>query len=138
MSTRLSRPALLFALWLAATGAVAEDRVSPSDFEALAKGRTLHFTLDGLPFGAEQFFSGRRSLWRFLDGTCAAGRWYDDGGAFCFVYDGDGAPICWHFTTQHGRHRARLIEGGTETGFVLDLAGIDDAPLDCPGPDVGS
>lgn len=131
-------PALLFVLSLAAAGAVAQEPMPAEAFEALAEGRTLHFTLDGLPFGSERFFAGRRSLWRYVDGTCAHGRWFGEGDAICFVYEDGAAPICWTFTTEGGGHQARLVENGAETGFVLDLAGIDDAPLDCPGPEVGS
>jgi hypothetical protein len=139
MDTPASRFACSLAVALAAASpAAAQGVVPPADFEALAEGRTLHFTLDGLPFGAERFFAGRRSLWRFLDGTCAPGRWYDEGGAICFVYEDTTAPICWHFTEDGGGYSARLLEDGVETGFVLDLAGIDDEDLACPGPEVGS
>jgi hypothetical protein len=130
--------ALLFALSLAGAGAVAQETVPPAAFETLAEGRTLHFTLDGLPFGSERFFAGRRSLWRYVDGTCAHGHWFGEGDAICFLYDGETTPICWTFTTEGGEYQARLVENGAETGFVLDLAAIDEAPLDCPGPEVGS
>jgi hypothetical protein len=62
------------------SGSAAAEPLDAAAFERLARGRTLHFTLDGLPFGSEQFFDGRRSLWRFTDGECGSGGWWDQGG----------------------------------------------------------
>ena len=42
------------------------------------------------------------------------------------------------FHPRPGGFAAALVENGAETGFVLDLAASDTAPLDCPGPYVGS
>ncbi len=125
---------------LAAPAGAAAQSVSPRDFEAMAQGHTLYFTLDGAPFGAEQYFSGRRSLWRFADGRCEAGRWWPEADRICFRYDADAdaAAECWRFRDRPGGFAAALVENGAETGFVLDLAGSDRTPLDCPGPDVGT
>jgi hypothetical protein len=116
-------------------GPVAAQEMTPQAFEAFSLGRTLYFTLDGAPFGAEQYFDGRRSLWRFADGTCQAGRWWDEGERICFEY-GEG-PSCWRFRPRPGGFAAALVEGGAETGFVLELEHADRAPLPCPGPDIG-
>lgn len=121
-----------------AAPAAAETVVAPGDFEALSQGRTLHFTLDGQPFGAEQFFAGRRTLWRYAGADCQRGVWRGEGDRICFAYEGGEGPICWHFLDTGAGHAAALVEGGTETGFRLKLDRIDTAPLDCPGPEVGS
>ncbi len=128
----------LVLLALAAPVAEAQSRLSPEAFDALATGRSLHFTLNGEPFGAEQFFAGRRSLWRYSDNVCQQGEWRGEGDAICFDYAGEPAPICWHFIETDGRHAAVLLENGVETGFRLDLDRIDTEPLPCPGPRIGS
>jgi hypothetical protein len=135
---RTARTPPLAALLLLVAGPAAADLVDPDAFQAMSEGRTLHFTLDGAPFGAEQFFPGRRSLWRFADGTCEPGRWEARDAQICFVYDSDPTPICWHFRDAGGAFAAHLVDAGAETGFRLDLARVADEPLACPGPDVGS
>ena len=129
--------AALLALVVAAP-AWAQGTLAPGDFAALAEGHTLHFSLDGAPFGAEQYFAGARSLWRFEDGRCEAGTWRPAGDLVCFSY-GEGVPAqCWRFRQDGGGLAAALVEGGAETGLVLRMSRRDEAPLDCPGPDVGS
>jgi hypothetical protein len=116
----------------------AAQTLPPREFEALAEGHTLHFTLGGAPFGAEQYFAGRRSLWRFADGTCETGRWWEEGDRVCFSY-GDGAEVqCWLFRHRPSGFAASLVEEGAETGFVLELSHSDRTPLDCPGPGLGT
>ena len=129
--------AAILAILLAAPAA-AQETLPPEAFAKLATGHTLHFTLDGVPFGAEQYFDGQRSLWRFEDGSCESGRWWADGDRICFDYGDDLGPECWRFRQAGGDVAAALVRDGAETGFVLHLAGNDDAPLDCPGPSVGS
>lgn len=124
---------------LALAAPAAAEVVPPAAFGVEVEGRTLHFTRDGMPFGAEQFLPGRRTLWRFADGICAPGRWWEmDGDAICFEYDALEGPICWRMRREGEAFSAHLLEGGVETGFRLDLDRIETAPLDCPGPDVGS
>jgi hypothetical protein len=133
MRTAVALPLLLFAA--APAGA---DVVSPEAFEALSEGRTLHFTRQGEPFGAEQYFPGRRALWRFADGTCDRGFWRAEGQEICFVYEGNPGPQCWTFERRGAGYAAALVEEGAPPGLVLELSHADDAPLDCPAPDVGS
>ena len=127
----------LLALLLAAP-APAQETLSASAFAALAEGHTLHFSLDGAPFGAEQYFTGRRSLWRFADGRCEAGTWTADGNRICFDYANGAPPQCWRFRHTAGGLDAALVEDGAETGLRLRLSRLDQQPLACPGPDVGS
>lgn len=124
---------------LLAAGAASAAPLDPSTFEAMAEGHTLRFTQDGQPFGAEQYFPGRRSLWRYVDGTCAEGVWWPEGENVCFSYGADAERECWAFESGPTGVSVRLVEGsGGAGGLVLDLAGSDDTPLDCPGPDVGT
>ena len=130
---RLTPLALLLAAPLAA-----QDAMSPRTFEAFAEGKTLYFTLGGQPYGAEQYFAGRRSVWRFEDGTCQNGQWWDAGDRICFRYEEDPLPQCWRFRQRGGGFDAALVEDGSETGFVLELSHMDQEPLPCPGPGVGA
>jgi hypothetical protein len=118
--------------------AAAQPVVAPQDFERMSEGRTMTFTLFGQPFGAEQFFAGRRSLWQYADGECEEGKWHAKGDAICFVYPSSPAPHCWHFRGSGDAFTAHLLENGVETGFVIDLESIHDRPLACAGPRVGS
>ncbi len=128
---------LLFALALAAPAA-AQGPMTPEAFEALAEGHVLHFSRDGRSFGAEQYFPGRRSLWRYADGTCAEGVWWAEAGGVCFRYQERSDTQCWRFLDDAGGLAAELVEDGAGTGFVLELSSRDETPLPCPGPKVGS
>jgi hypothetical protein len=123
---------------LALAGPVGAQEMTPETFEAFSEGRTLYFTFNGAPFGAEQYFPGRRSLWRFADGVCEEGDWWGEAERICFRYGEDGLPQCWRFRQNAGGLAAALVEGGAETGFVLEMSGVDDTPLPCPGPRVAS
>lgn len=126
----------LFLMLVAGSSSGAEDGISGADFAALTEGRTLHFSHRGLPFGSEQYLTGRRTLWQFADGRCEAGDWWEERGLICFRYEG-GPDQCWRFVPQGaGGLSAELVEG-EDPGFVLDLAGRDTGPLDCAGPDLG-
>ncbi|MFT3974612.1 MAG: hypothetical protein QM699_14505 [Amaricoccus sp.] len=116
--------------------------LGPSSFEAMAEGRTLRFVArDGAPFGAEQYFPGRRSLWQYPDGSCAEGRWWPEGDDVCFSYGVGAGRECWSFEAGPTGISVRLVSGsdGAPAGsLVIDLAGVDRVPLECPGPDVGT
>ena len=119
-----------------AAGARCEEMTAEA-FEQFAEGRTLYFTHDGEPFGAEQYFPGRRSLWRFSDGTCEEGRWWGEARLICFEYGSTG-PQCWHFRGGPDDFVAVSVGDGAAAGFELSFSHADQRPLDCPGPDVGS
>ena len=114
----------------------AETIVSPSEFEALSRGKTMYFSRNGQFYGAEQFYQSRRSLWQYTDGECSDGEWFARGDMVCFVYDHDPTPQCWHFLEKSGRYAARA-EGATAE-FDIEMFKIDDEPLDCKGPSVGA
>ncbi|HJT61229.1 MAG TPA: hypothetical protein VJ797_06065 [Burkholderiales bacterium] len=135
---RLRSSRLLALLAILASPAAGQGALTPGAFEAISEGQTLHFTHLGAPYGAEQFFAGRRSLWRHADGTCTEGRWWDEGEAICFRYADAPAPQCWRFLPRPGGLAAELVEGGAGTGFVVEMSHADAEPLPCPGPKVGS
>jgi hypothetical protein len=118
--------------------ALAEEPLSGDAFDALSRDRTLWFERGGTFYGAEQFLSGRRSLWLYPDGSCAHGEWFEAEGLICFVYEGAPARQCWRMTIDEGTLAAELVVEGAPTGEVVTLVRKDQAPLSCPGPQVGS
>ncbi len=142
MSPRLRfnifRPTII--LWLAfATPAIAVDGLlEAEEFETLSEGRTLHFSQGGQPFGSEQYFSDRRSIWRTPDGACEFGRWTPRGETICFVYELTPETQCWRFSSFDGRIRANFVLDDVTDPEAVDLDRIDNAPLECPGPGEGS
>jgi len=109
----------------------AETIISPDAFEKLSTGKTLHFSLDGKPFGAEEFFEGRRSKWRFQDGTCEDGEWFAENDLICFNYEGGLETQCWHFLKTEDGYGARAE--GAPIDDILKLERIDEKPLLCSG-----
>ncbi|HRO12091.1 hypothetical protein [Amaricoccus sp.] len=131
-------PAALLALLLLAAPAAGQEILTPEAFEAMAEGRTLHFTHLGRPYGAEQYLPGRRSIWRYADGSCTQGRWWAEGERICFRYDTDPEAQCWRFLPRPGGLAAERLEGAAATGFTVEMSRADTAPLACPGPKVGT
>ncbi|HBG99321.1 MAG TPA: hypothetical protein DDY29_11565 [Rhodobacteraceae bacterium] len=121
---------LLALLLLSAWPAQAESLLTPDVFEALTAGKTVRYS-DGQE---EQFLPGRRVVLRLSESdACTRGHWYGSGDLICFAYEGDDWQHCWlvHNTTKGIRFRGLL---GDES-FITRMT---DAPLDCPGPYLGS
>jgi hypothetical protein len=115
---------------------VLADTVMTADaFEAYATGKTLTYAYGDQVFGAEQYLPGRQVLWAFKGEECRKGRWYEDAGEICFVYEDDGAPQCWVFYQDASGLRA-LFTGDPE-GSELSEVEQSPEPLICAGPDVG-
>lgn len=137
--------ALLFACALALTAApLAADEegapVTAEAFEAYVTGKTLTFDYGEGLFGTEQYLPGRQVRWAFDGGRCLTGRWYPEGTAICFVYEGNSAdPQCWRFTMPGGRLAAQFLGQGADgaPGSFITESGQSTAPLPCAGPDVG-
>jgi hypothetical protein len=110
----------------------AETIVSPSEFEAMSTGNTLYFSQDGRRYGAEQFFAGRRSKWRYSDGECEDGEWFSQGDLICFNYEGGLETQCWHFLKTDNNGYAARAEGAPKDE-ILNLEAIDKKPLLCKG-----
>jgi hypothetical protein len=132
----MSRLLPALALSLAALPVFAEDRMSAAEFEAYTTGQTLTFSFMGVPYGVEQYLPGRRVIWAFIGEDCQEGRWYEDAGNICFIYDHTPvAPQCWSFwRTEDG---LRAIFAGEDSATELYEVERSRAPLICEGPDVG-
>lgn len=125
-------------LLILAGPALAERLVTPDEFEALSTGKTLYFTQNGQPYGAERYFENRESAWQYADGTCVYGRWFEAGEAICFVYENASLrPQCWYFAERDGQYYARTVDTPAGSLSELLMSHEDTEPLECPGPDLG-
>jgi len=120
---------------LLATPLWAATVLSREQFSALVDGKTLYFKLRGQRYGAEQYQSGQKSIWRYGDGTCTDGKWYARAGMICFVYRDDPTEQCWRFFKKDGAITARA-DGGAP-GDDLSITGADRTPVSCKAPDLG-
>lgn len=128
--------AFLSLLLLFPTGlAAAENPMSAADFNAYATGKTLTYSQTGEIYGAEQYLPGQRVLWAFTNDECREGRWYEEAGQICFVYEHDATPQCWTFWKGETGLNARF-EGDGPGSELSEVAQSPD-PLQCAGPDVG-
>ncbi|RMF34365.1 MAG: hypothetical protein D6754_15180 [Alphaproteobacteria bacterium] len=125
-------------LALAVPAGAVEERLDGAAFRALSEGYTLHFEQGGVHYGTEQYFRDRRSLWRpGGSDRCEEGRWYEENGAICFIYEDEIGPACWHVIRRDGDVYARSVndpDGLAE----LHLYRRDRVPLNCKGPSVGT
>lgn len=130
----LTLPALVL-IALTTLPARAETALTAEEFDAYSRGKTLTYSLGGEVFGTEEYLADRRVRWAFSGDSCTEGRWYEDAGLICFVYDEEPTPQCWKFYRDAGGLRARFMDDpeGTELSEVAQ----SDKPLACPGPDVG-
>ncbi|MDZ4135335.1 MAG: hypothetical protein U1D06_07030 [Paracoccaceae bacterium] len=115
--------------------APAQTQLSAEDFEAYATGKTLTYAIGGQVYGTEQYLPGRRVLWAFSGDTCRKGRWYEDAGKICFVYEHDSTPQCWTFQQGDDGLRARFTQDPASA--ELSEVAQTPEPLICSGPDVG-
>lgn len=122
---------LSLVIFLIATPVMAETIVGPNEFESLSTGKTLYFSKDGKAYGAEHFYKGRRSKWRYSNGICEDGEWFTQGELFCFNYEGNIETQCWTFFKTDEGFAARA-EGAPLDEF-LELYFIDKKPLLCRG-----
>jgi hypothetical protein len=130
------RSALLpTALLLASAPLAAETPMTGAEFEAYATGRTLTYAQGGTVYGTEEYLPGRRVRWAFSGDQCETGYWYEAGREICFVYGSEPEHQCWTFFRTPGGLRARFR--GDPPGSELSEVANSDAPLLCPGPDIG-
>ncbi len=129
--------ALALAFSMTAGLAAAERPLTAEEFEAEVEGRTLSFQVFGQPYGAEQYFPGRRVLWAFIGEPCQEGIWYPRDEMICFLYREPPEEQCWQFFLQpNGRLRAVFI-GPEGPSTELYEAERSSAPLACPAPGLG-
>lgn len=123
------------AAFLFATTTASAEMLTGEAFDQLSRGTTMHFTANGFPYGSEQFFSDRRTVWRADDGRCVNGKWSYKAPEICFIYDDGSGPFCWMITLEAGTMQvtsANADEG--EAPLVLELSGQDKQPIYCTGP----
>ena len=133
---------LVFAIVLALTIALltalpaqAQPLMTAEEFDSYTLGKTLFYGRSGAPYGAEIYHENRRVQWSFLDGECKEGRWYEEAGMICFVYEDNPTPQCWTFEqTDRG---LRALFNGREDSTELYEAEQTDDPMTCLGPEVG-
>jgi hypothetical protein len=111
------------------------EPMSASEFDAYTKGKTLFYGREGRTYGAEKYLDNRRVLWSFLDGQCKEGRWYEEAGEICFVYEDRGDPQCWSFEKGQNGLVAQF-ESNPEAVDLYEAQDSDDEML-CLGPEVG-
>lgn len=131
-------PALFAAaLTVTALPALSQDQGKPltaEEFDAYVTGKTLSYSDGAQVWGTEQYLPGRRVVWAFTKDICQYGTWYQQDEHICFVYDDSPDPQCWTFWHKENGLTA-LFSGDSAT--ELSEVEQSDAPLGCPGPDVG-
>ena len=135
----MSRPVLAaLAAAVIASGAAAQEMLTPDEFLDRARGHTLTFVdaPSGVLIGVEQFLSRTRSVYARADGTCAYGTVTVEGPELCFRYDDDPARLhCWWPFQADGHMHVRLAQ--PDTGEVQRVDGMSDNPVMCrPQPNV--
>lgn len=117
--------------------AAGSDLLTADEFEQLSTGRTLHFSLGGQAYGAEQFLPGRRSIWAFDDGVCQRGVWFPEGERLCFLYEDADQVSCWTFR-KRGDGLVARSDGEPGSAIELRLDRVEDEPLACKAPGLGA
>lgn len=109
--------------------------MSGAEFDEYTRGKTLHYEVDGMAYGVEEYLGGKRVRWSFLDGECKEGTWYEADGMICFLYeDAPGDPQCWTFE----RRASKLVaQFGREPGATELYEARRGEPMLCLGPEVG-
>lgn len=122
---------------LAPVAALAQSAMNAEEFDAYSKGKTFYYGSQGEPYGVEEYFDNRRVRWSFLDGDCADGRWYEEDGLICFVYEyqPDPGPQCWSFSKGPRGLIARFQNDPSQ--ITLYEAQSSNEPMECLGPKVG-
>lgn len=112
-----------------------QSPLSADAFDALTRGRTVTYSINGEFHGMERHLGDRRVEWAFADGECHTGRWYEVEEAICFVYENLEGPQCWRIVDAPGGFDATFL-GETGPGSTYS-AQVSDAQMTCSGPMVG-
>jgi hypothetical protein len=132
---RLPVTAYPFLTLVLAAPALSETLMTVEEFEAWSTGQTLDYYDGGIYWGSEQHLPGRKTLDADAEGPCRHGLWFPQGDAVCFQYEDIEGTFCWNFWRDGERVTAKTVDAPPEM-TPYDVL-ISDAPLDCPGPDVG-
>jgi hypothetical protein len=129
------RPALALLVAALPLAAQAQTPMTAKEFEAFATGKTLDFANEAGVFGTEEYLPGRRVRWAGTNDTCKFGKWYEDAGNICFVYDGLPDRYCWTIWRVGDRLATLPVPDpfNAPPRSIAESAG----PLACAGPDVG-
>ena len=127
--------ALMLALSAWSPAARAETLMTADEFDRWSTGKTLDYAVDGVIYGSEQHFPGRRTLDANTGEPCNEGSWFPEGDAICFVYAAHEGTHCWHFWRDGDRVTARTVS--SDPSAPAQVVTLSDTPLSCPGPEVG-
>lgn len=128
---------LTLAFCLLATSAPAQTLMTTEEFEAWSTGKTLDYSLgnsQGEVYSREEHLPDRRTRLQ-IEGTCTEGRWHAESEAICFVYEDFEGLHCWRFWRDG--ETVSALPTGSFPDSLPDLVTPSEAPLACPGPDVG-
>lgn len=103
----------------------------------MTTGKTLEFTQDGTPYGAEFYGPDRQVTWQFSNGACEHGQWFADGDALCFTYEANPSVQCWRFARRGETFFARVADLPEGDPSELKVSRMSRRALACPGPDLG-
>ena len=112
--------------------------LGPEAFDRLTVGKTITFSQNGQPYGAEEYFENRRVRWSRLDGNCVNGEWYPQGDQICFIYEHRNDPQCWSAYEERGVLLVVPDALPLTSDRVLTELKQSTNPLHCLGPDVGA
>ncbi|GHG90706.1 hypothetical protein [Pseudodonghicola xiamenensis] len=129
------RLSCLIPLFLVAAPVVAQEGLSAEAFDAYTRGKTLFYGQGGQAYGVERYLEGRRVIWSFLDGECRHGRWYEEAGQICFVYEDHSDPQCWTFS-QGATGLIARFESDPQATELYEAEDIGQEMI-CLGPKVG-
>jgi hypothetical protein len=130
-------PIRLFVAMLALLprGALAQEPLDAEAFDARTRGRTITYSVDGVPYGTEQYLPDRQVRWAFEGGECKDGSWFQDGAFICFLYEATPDLQCWTFEDSEAGLTA-LFQGDALREPLVSLS-ESAKPLICAGPDLG-
>ena len=113
----------------------AAEPMDGTAFDAYTRGNTLIYGQGGTAYGVEEYLEDHRVRWSFLDGQCQEGRWYEQAGQICFVYENRSDAQCWTFTQGAGGLVARF----ENRPDALELYEVENSnePMLCLGPKTG-
>jgi hypothetical protein len=123
----------LLILGLLASPALADKPMTGKEFWQHVEGRTIWWTRDGQPYGAETFHDGGLVTWQREGGACEPGDWFARDGMICFNYPPDEPrDVCWTITLSGGRMVA--VSAGDPGAAPLIEDPARSGPLTCDLP----
>ncbi len=108
--------------------------IPPGEWAEFAHGKTLTYTIGGLPWAYEQYHPdpASRLVWiELIDGTCMSGQWAYEAGNFCFYWEQEGGPACFRHVRQGGQIMVIPQANGRDSGDVQVMTEVTERPLSC-------